>query len=450
MGEIINEGRREFLRILPILVAGVPIITDSIDQDPPKPKIEIRKEPEMITKEAFTPMQVLVNVDPPKYDMDKVHTFFERNYPGSEYIIPMVFEACEKHSKTYHMDPLLVMSQIFQESEFDPAALSWVGAGGLMQFMTETAKDMGIENVYSPGYYKQVLKEHEQAKNILKRADLYKDLSVGEARMDMRAILRKRKKRVTELSKREVKEMEQKLYRHWSNLESLGEIVDLAGDEATKIVLDFYDMFENRLKDFQEGLLEMVTGRGFGKIEETYQEALYNFNSILDEFSVLEEYRELLSDKAKHGSRVMNRIFESAFKREEYEEKMREVRKGYERYIDEVRAGVFVNYRSGMSYWKGRFKLKKPSERSEFDGRFNERTNTDKGVKYDALLAKRFNGNMAYAMCAFNSGPDNVYLELQTNSGKKIYMLRIPFFRETVRYWDNIYNNFNQWYLSIV
>jgi hypothetical protein len=448
---MVEQSRRQFLknlRILPLLAAGVPILSDRIDQDPPKPVT--KKEPEMVTKESLTPMQTLVNIDPPKYDMDRVSTFFRRNYPDSEYIVPMVFEACEKHSGTYHMDPLLVMSQIFQESKFDPVAISWVGAGGLIQFMPETAKDMGIKNVYNPSYYRQALKKYEQAKKSLESADICKNLLVGEARMDLRAKSRKYKKRITELSSRELKEMEQDLYRHWSNTKSLGEVADMANDKTTEIVLNSYRNFEQRLEGFQEGLLDTVKGRGFGKIEKTYQEALDDFIYLLDEFSVLEKYQSMLSEKAKHGSRVMNRLFESALMREKYEEKIRDVRKDYRKYIDELRQGVLANYRPGMGYWKDRFRLKSPRERREFDGRFHELTNLDSGVKYDSLLAKRFRGNMAYAMCAFNSGPDNVHVELETNSGKKVFMLRIPFFRETVSYWDNIYNNFNQWYLSVV
>lgn len=44
----------------------------------------------------------------------------------------------------------LLASQIFQESEFDPKARSWVGAQGLMQLMPGTARQFGAKNVDSP------------------------------------------------------------------------------------------------------------------------------------------------------------------------------------------------------------------------------------------------------------------------------------------------------------
>ena len=44
----------------------------------------------------------------------------------------------------------LVSALIYQESQFEIHAKSWVGAGGLMQMMPATAKEMGVKNRFDP------------------------------------------------------------------------------------------------------------------------------------------------------------------------------------------------------------------------------------------------------------------------------------------------------------
>ncbi len=51
------------------------------------------------------------------------------------------------------LDPLLFLALIRQESQFDPQAVSIMGAAGLTQIMPKTATDMGMENVYHPEYF---------------------------------------------------------------------------------------------------------------------------------------------------------------------------------------------------------------------------------------------------------------------------------------------------------
>lgn len=56
----------------------------------------------------------------------------------------------KKESANINWDWRLVASLIYQESHFDPKAHSWAGAGGLMQMMPATAKELGIKNRANP------------------------------------------------------------------------------------------------------------------------------------------------------------------------------------------------------------------------------------------------------------------------------------------------------------
>jgi len=44
----------------------------------------------------------------------------------------------------------LIVSQMYQESQFDPQARSWAGAMGLMQLMPETARELGVTDIEDP------------------------------------------------------------------------------------------------------------------------------------------------------------------------------------------------------------------------------------------------------------------------------------------------------------
>lgn len=79
-------------------------------------------------------------------------------------------ELINTYSQKYGVDPKLVTSIIKAESNFNPQAISKAGAAGLMQLMPQTAKMLGITNIFEPEenieggvrYFKGLLDEFNQ------------------------------------------------------------------------------------------------------------------------------------------------------------------------------------------------------------------------------------------------------------------------------------------------
>ena len=64
---------------------------------------------------------------------------------------PSEFDAyIEKYSKFYDVDPKVIKAVIKAESNYAPGAVSKKGASGLMQLMPDTARDMGVNNIFDP------------------------------------------------------------------------------------------------------------------------------------------------------------------------------------------------------------------------------------------------------------------------------------------------------------
>lgn len=72
--------------------------------------------------------------------MQKVHRVDIKDYDE------LIVEA----SRYYSLPPALVKAVIAVESSFEPQAISPAGAQGLMQLIPQTAKEMFVENVFSP------------------------------------------------------------------------------------------------------------------------------------------------------------------------------------------------------------------------------------------------------------------------------------------------------------
>ena len=56
----------------------------------------------------------------------------------------------KKYANQYGQDWRLITAQMYQESKFDPKAVSWVGAQGLMQVMPRTGRQLGFVNLQDP------------------------------------------------------------------------------------------------------------------------------------------------------------------------------------------------------------------------------------------------------------------------------------------------------------
>ena len=59
-------------------------------------------------------------------------------------------ELAREYALRYSQDWRLITAQMYQESKFDPEAVSWVGAQGLMQIMPDTGFQLGFTNLQDP------------------------------------------------------------------------------------------------------------------------------------------------------------------------------------------------------------------------------------------------------------------------------------------------------------
>jgi soluble lytic murein transglycosylase-like protein len=85
--------------------------------------------------------------------------------------IPFVQAVLKKYKgKIYAIDPLLFISLIRAESNFDPLLISRVGAAGLTQIMPKTARELGMKNIYMPAYLEKATTLLEQERKARREA----------------------------------------------------------------------------------------------------------------------------------------------------------------------------------------------------------------------------------------------------------------------------------------
>ncbi|MBU0994375.1 MAG: membrane-bound lytic murein transglycosylase MltF [Proteobacteria bacterium] len=85
-------------------------------------------------------------IDPDAFDYVDLRTFHER----IETRLPDYEAVIKRESERFGFDWPLIAAMIYQESHFDPDAVSKTGVRGIMQVTLETAKEMGIKNRLDP------------------------------------------------------------------------------------------------------------------------------------------------------------------------------------------------------------------------------------------------------------------------------------------------------------
>lgn len=79
---------------------------------------------------------------------DKSYNYNYNSYLKSMKEHPKIETAIQKYSKKYSVDPDLIRAIIKQESSFNPNAKSHCNASGLMQLMPDTAKGLGVKDIW--------------------------------------------------------------------------------------------------------------------------------------------------------------------------------------------------------------------------------------------------------------------------------------------------------------
>lgn len=123
---------------------GVEIVTPTV-----KPIVEEKKSNnKKLVKKTVQSMNVADGLGVKSYT--KTIMSSGRSMNGFTTGNPVIDSYIEESSRRYGIDPLLIYSQMHQESSFKVKATSYKGASGLMQLMPATARRFGVTNIYDP------------------------------------------------------------------------------------------------------------------------------------------------------------------------------------------------------------------------------------------------------------------------------------------------------------
>jgi soluble lytic murein transglycosylase-like protein len=115
---------------------------------------------EKATVSALAPLD-LDKMAPPKTEAGSIRYGIEwkrvARLAGFSQVSDMAAALQSQGAEGYPVDPLLFLALVKQESNFNHAAVSPLGAVGLTQIMPKTAMDMGLEEIFMPAYYEEAM-----------------------------------------------------------------------------------------------------------------------------------------------------------------------------------------------------------------------------------------------------------------------------------------------------
>src|SRR6476620_3473326 len=106
---------------------------------------------------------------------EKAPRLATRAFPAAmpEYLASIITDAAAQ----YKVDPNLLAAMAYKESRFNPTAVSWRGAQGLLQLMPKTAKALGVTDAFDPR--QNVFGAAKYVKYLLDRFDGNVELAVA-------------------------------------------------------------------------------------------------------------------------------------------------------------------------------------------------------------------------------------------------------------------------------
>jgi soluble lytic murein transglycosylase-like protein len=117
-------------------------------------------------------LQKRTNPSLPTYPLPSKQTSFHVSGAKQNYE-DMIQEAADR----YQIPAMLIKAVIQQESNFNPNAVSHAGAGGLMQLMPQTAKSLGVDNVFDP--YQNIMGGSKYLSKMLEKYNGNEDLALA-------------------------------------------------------------------------------------------------------------------------------------------------------------------------------------------------------------------------------------------------------------------------------
>ena len=110
------------------------------------PRLQVAATARVETRGYVVPIAYSV----PALPLGEVRMAANRELKGYSTGSDMVDSFIVDSARRYSVDPLLILSQMNQESSFKARATSPKGVSGLMQLMSFTARRMGVINIYDP------------------------------------------------------------------------------------------------------------------------------------------------------------------------------------------------------------------------------------------------------------------------------------------------------------